>query len=152
MWLNERSWKLEISFWDSWHQWRSSGGERAVDPLAQLMMTYESSNMWVKGIPIIWEECKRAHRPSNSAFVLEPYPTPSAKSRWWVSFMNKLYPIPAAEDVEAPSKKPHGKVMQGGSPICLAFLWLSFITVQEEFTWALCKICWKIPRAVTFSP
>ena len=73
-----------------------------MDPFAQLMITKESPNMWDKGIPIIWDESRRAHRPSNSAFVLEPFPSHSANSKECDSFRYKLYPTPAALVAEAP--------------------------------------------------
>ena len=76
-----------------------------MDPYAQLMIIEESPNMWDKGIPIIWDESRRAHRPSNSAFVLEPFPTPSANSNECDSFKYKLYPTPPTFFVEAPSSK-----------------------------------------------
>ena len=121
MWMNNRSENLDISFFVSLHQWKRSGGERAVHPFAQLMMTCESPNMRDKGISIIWEESRSAQRLSNSFFVLVPYPTPYANSKWWDSFKYKLYPTPTAMLLEAPSKKPQGKYIQGGFPIFLNF-------------------------------
>ena len=80
-----------------------------MDPLAQLMMTCESPNIRDKGIPIIWEDSRRAHKLSNSSFVLEPFLTPSANSKWLDSFKYKLYPTLAASVIKAPSKNLHGK-------------------------------------------
>ena len=81
MWEKDKSLKLAMSFFVSLHQWKRSGGERAVDPIAQLMITCESPYTCARGIPIIWEEERSSHKLSSSAFVLVPYPTPSEKSK-----------------------------------------------------------------------
>ena len=78
------------------------------------MITWESPYTWTRGIPIIWEVRKSAHRLSSSALVLVPCPTPNENSKKWVSLRKMQKPTPAFIFLDAPSKKPQGKNLSGG--------------------------------------
>ena len=93
-----------------------------MDPFSQLMMTVESPKIWDKGIPIIWDIFKRAHKPRSSALVLVLSPTPNANSKWCDTFRYRQIPTPPRFFDDTPSKKPQGKTKHGEGPITLIFL------------------------------